>query len=109
MKTCSGAAVTLACGILLSLPHVCLGQTAQRTASRVEPLYSPDTVVRWHRRGFALCWRWTSRPRGTGRPAVAADLATWAPVTRPGRCREFTHASPSAHRRRSSPAPEGVG
>jgi putative transposase len=37
-------------------------------------IVSPDTVVRWHRRGFALYWRWKSRPRGTGRPAVAADL-----------------------------------
>jgi putative transposase len=37
-------------------------------------IVSPDTVVRWHRRGFALYWRWTSRPRGTGRPAAAADL-----------------------------------
>jgi putative transposase len=35
---------------------------------------SPDTVVRWHRQGFALYWRWKSRPRGPGRPAVAADL-----------------------------------
>jgi hypothetical protein len=39
MKRPSGAAVTLACGILLSLPHVCLGQTAQWTASRMEQLY----------------------------------------------------------------------
>ncbi|HEX7485028.1 MAG TPA: hypothetical protein VF332_02675, partial [Vicinamibacterales bacterium] len=37
-------------------------------------IVSPDTVVRWHRQGFALYWRWKSRPRGPGRPAVAADL-----------------------------------
>jgi transposase InsO family protein len=37
-------------------------------------IVSPHTVVRWHRRGFALYWRWKSRPRGPGRPAVAADL-----------------------------------
>jgi hypothetical protein len=37
-------------------------------------IVSPDTVVRWHRRGFALFWRWKSRPRDPGRPAVAADL-----------------------------------
>src|SRR5580704_627402 len=29
----------------------------------------PETLVRWHRRGFRAFWRWTSRPRG-GRPAV---------------------------------------
>jgi len=39
MLRSSGAAATLACGILLSLPHECLGQTAQQTASRVEQLY----------------------------------------------------------------------
>jgi putative transposase len=27
-------------------------------------LVRPDTVVRWHRQGWRLCWRWTSRPRG---------------------------------------------
>jgi putative transposase len=41
---------------------------------RAVQIVSPDTVVRWHRRGFALYWRWKSRPRGPGRPAVAADL-----------------------------------
>ena len=28
----------------------------------------PDTVVRWHRRGFKLYWRWKSRNRG--RPTI---------------------------------------
>jgi len=37
-------------------------------------IVSPDTVVRWHRRGFALYWRWKSRRRGVGRPALSADL-----------------------------------
>ena len=39
-------------------------------------IVSPDTVVRWHRRGFALYWRWKSRPRGPGRPAIDADIQT---------------------------------
>jgi hypothetical protein len=29
----------------------------------------PETVVRWHRMGFAAYWRWKSRPDG-GRPCV---------------------------------------
>ncbi len=37
-------------------------------------IVSPETVVRWHRRGFALYWRWKSRPRGVGRPRLSADL-----------------------------------
>ena len=34
----------------------------------------PDTVVRWHRRGFALYWRWRSSARRARRPALAADV-----------------------------------
>jgi putative transposase len=32
----------------------------------------PDTLIRWHRKGFQLVWRWKSRPRG--RPRLPADL-----------------------------------
>jgi putative transposase len=31
----------------------------------------PDTLIRWHRRGWRLFWRWKSRP---GRPPIPADL-----------------------------------
>ena len=37
-------------------------------------IVTPATVVRWHRRAFAAYWRWTSRPRRVGRPALASDL-----------------------------------
>jgi transposase InsO family protein len=33
----------------------------------------PETVVRWHGRGFKLYWAWKSRRR-SGRPAISADL-----------------------------------
>jgi transposase InsO family protein len=33
----------------------------------------PETVIRWHRAGFRLYWRWKSRPRG-GRPKAALDV-----------------------------------
>src|SRR5712691_1330637 len=32
----------------------------------------PATLIRWHRKGFQLFWRWKSRPRG--RPRLPADL-----------------------------------
>jgi transposase InsO family protein len=32
----------------------------------------PDTVVRWHRRGFKLYWRWKSRNRG--RPKIDPEV-----------------------------------
>jgi hypothetical protein len=33
----------------------------------------PETVIRWHRAGFRLYWRWRSRPCG-GRPKVPLDV-----------------------------------
>ncbi len=33
----------------------------------------PETVVRWHRAGFQLFWRWKSR-RPVGRPAVPSEI-----------------------------------
>ena len=35
-------------------------------------VFKPETLVRWHRSGFRLYWRWKSR-RCVGRPAVPAD------------------------------------
>ena len=32
----------------------------------------PDTLIRWHRKGVRLFWRWKSRP--TGRPRLPKDL-----------------------------------
>src|SRR4029077_15154090 len=34
----------------------------------------PASVIRWHRLGFRLFWRWRSRP--TGRPSTKADTRT---------------------------------
>jgi hypothetical protein len=33
----------------------------------------PETVIRWHRAGFRLFWRWKSRPR-SGRPKVTLEV-----------------------------------
>jgi putative transposase len=33
---------------------------------------NPDTLIRWHRNGFRLFWKWKSRPRG--QPRVPAEL-----------------------------------
>jgi hypothetical protein len=32
----------------------------------------PETLIRWHRQGFRLFWRWKSR--APGRPPIPADL-----------------------------------
>jgi len=37
-------------------------------------IVQPATVLAWHRRGFQLYWRWTSRPNPVGRPKLAAEL-----------------------------------
>jgi hypothetical protein len=36
-------------------------------------IFKPETLVRWHRGGFRLFWRWKSR-RAAGRPAMPADI-----------------------------------
>jgi putative transposase len=36
-------------------------------------LVQPETVVRWHRRGWRLLWRWTSRT-GLGRPRLSPEV-----------------------------------
>jgi len=36
-------------------------------------VFKPETLVRWHRSGFRLYWRWKSRRR-VGRPVVPADI-----------------------------------
>src|SRR6266481_1780595 len=33
----------------------------------------PETLIRWHRRGFRAYWRWKSRSRG-GRPATPKEV-----------------------------------
>src|ERR1700676_3712596 len=46
----------------------------------------PDTLIRWHRKGFRLFWRWKSKPRGRSRLArelrqlireMAAENSSW--------------------------------
>lgn len=34
----------------------------------------PDTVIRWHRKGFALYWTWLSRRNPVGRPGSSRDI-----------------------------------
>jgi putative transposase len=36
-------------------------------------IFKPDTLVRWHRKGFRLYWTWKSRPR-QGRPALDPEV-----------------------------------
>src|SRR6266849_5486098 len=36
-------------------------------------IIQPETIVRWHRTGFRLYWRWKSRFRG-GRPRIPAEI-----------------------------------
>ncbi|RPH74675.1 integrase [bacterium] len=35
-------------------------------------IVKPDTLIRWHRRGFKLFWRWKSQTK-QGRPPIAAE------------------------------------
>ena len=37
-------------------------------------LVQPETVLRWHRRGFRLYWCWKSQPRRPGRPGISPEV-----------------------------------
>ena len=39
---------------------------------RVLTIVKPETLIRWHRKGVRLFWRWKSR--AAGRPPIPADL-----------------------------------
>ena len=39
----------------------------------VVTIVRPETLIRWHRRGFRALWRWKSRSRG-GRPAIGREI-----------------------------------
>lgn len=37
-------------------------------------MVQPETVLRWHRWGFRLYWRWKSRPKRPGRPGISVEI-----------------------------------
>ncbi len=37
-------------------------------------IVQPDTVIRWHQRGFKLFWRWKSRSGKVGRPKIELEI-----------------------------------
>ena len=37
-------------------------------------IVQPETVIRWHRQGFKLYWRWKSRRGRPGRPPIERDI-----------------------------------
>src|SRR5438874_7904772 len=54
-------------------PDLRLALSAVPFLARSRGCLQPETLVRWHRSGFRLYWRWKSRRR-VGRPAVPADI-----------------------------------
>jgi transposase InsO family protein len=58
---------------LLALRHQVLVLRRQHGRRRVL-VVKPETVIAWHRRGFRLFWRWKSRGRPPGRPAVPREV-----------------------------------
>jgi hypothetical protein len=62
------------------MPFLAVDRVVLRWACHLFPkardalaIVRPDTVVRWHRAGFRLFWRWKSRRR-LGRPAVPTEI-----------------------------------
>src|SRR5262245_13555826 len=50
-----------------------IARLARRDRRRHLVLVTPETVIRWHRRGWRLFWRWRSRSR-IGRPRVGVEV-----------------------------------
>ena len=69
----------------------------------------PDTVVQWHRSGFALYWRLISRfPGRAGRKRISKEIRDWSPKIRPGEHLGFmVNFSCSASTFPSEPSPAG--
>src|SRR5260370_26846159 len=44
-------------------------------------IVQPETVLRWHRRGFRAYWRWKSRHVG-GRPRIGSEMRALIPRIR---------------------------
>src|SRR5215831_2574840 len=50
-----------------------LARLARRDRRRHLLVVTPETVIRWHRRGWRLFWRWRSRAR-IGRPRISPEV-----------------------------------
>ena len=37
-------------------------------------IVKPDTVVRWHKKGFKIFWRFKSRQKGSGQPPISPEI-----------------------------------
>jgi putative transposase len=37
-------------------------------------IVKPETVVKWHRQGFQLFWRWKTRVSSPGRPKISVEI-----------------------------------
>ena len=37
-------------------------------------IFKPETVIKWHRQGFRLYWRWKSKTGRQGRPRINAEI-----------------------------------
>ena len=37
-------------------------------------IVQPETVIKWHRQGFTLFWRWKSRAGKVGRPCIDREI-----------------------------------
>jgi hypothetical protein len=78
----------------------------------------PETVIRWHRAGFRLYWRWKSKSLG-GRPKLPVDIRIlirdislanplWGAFKDPWRAAQAGHHHRPDHRLRQR-LPEGCG
>src|SRR5262244_2370144 len=44
-------------------------------------IVKPETVIKWHRQGFRLYWRWKSKAGRPGRPRIDAEFTSQSPAS----------------------------
>src|SRR5436309_13119618 len=74
------------------IPNISLESSSQTAGTLTETAAAPgmeacetDTLIRWHRKGFRLFWKWKSRSAGRPRLQQKARVSTKSSTFRSGR------------------------
>jgi len=57
-------------------------------------IVQPTTVIKWHRQGFKLYWRWKSKARKPGRPPIQCEIRELLRPQTPSSCPEARFMEP---------------
>ena len=55
----------------------------RKRLKEIGSLFSPDTILRWHRRLVALKWDYSDRRKKSGRPPIDTETVSYTHLTLP--------------------------